>query len=75
MANATQITPFVLNNLISVKTASDYSNYSQQYLRRMLRLGKLAGLKIGQVWLIDKESLDIYLSHALNSEDQRFCPK
>jgi len=67
--------PFVYDNCISVKTASEYSGYSQQYLRCMLRLGKLAGFKIGQVWLVDLKSLEFYLNHALNSEDQRFSPK
>jgi hypothetical protein len=67
--------PFVYNNCISVKAASKYSGYSQQYLRRMLRLGKLTGLKLGQVWLVDLNSLESYLSLALNSEDQRFSPK
>jgi hypothetical protein len=39
---------FVLNNHISVKAAALFSGYSLQYLRRMLRTGKLNGVKIGQ---------------------------
>ena len=67
--------PFVFDNCISVKDAAEYSGYSPQYLRRLLRLSKLAGLKIGQLWLIEMESLDSYLSYTLNSSDQRFSPK
>jgi excisionase family DNA binding protein len=69
------IKPLVYNNCISVETASEYSGYSQQYLRRLLRVGKLAGLKLGQLWLIEMESFEFYLKLALNSEDQRFSPK
>lgn len=65
------IKPFILNNCISVKTAAEYSGYSLQYMRRLLRLGKLAGLKLGQIWLIEMESLESYLVIADSSEDQR----
>ncbi len=70
-----RITPFVLNNHISVKAAAAFSGYSLQYIRRLLRLERLSGLKVGQLWLINKDSLDSYLTHALNSDDQRFSPK
>ena len=62
--------PFVLDNCISVKDAAVYSGYSLQYVRRLLRAGRLSGVMVGQVWLIDKDSLDSNLDHALNSEDQ-----
>ena len=66
---------FVLNNLIPVKAAAVYSGYSMQYLRRLLRSGMLPGLKIGQVWLIDKTAFDAYLESAKVSQDRRFGPK
>ena len=65
----------VVNNHISVKAASMFSGYSPQYLRRLLRLGKLAGLKLGQLWLIEMESLEVYLAQAGTSADHRFGPK
>ena len=65
----------VLCNHISVQTAADFSGYSLQYLRRLLRCGRLAGLKIGQVWLIDKDDFDTYLEKASLSQDQRFGSK
>jgi excisionase family DNA binding protein len=65
----------VFDNIISVKAAAEYSGYSPQYLRRLLRLGKLDGLKLGQLWLIEMVSLEAYLVQAGNSEDHRFGPQ
>ena len=65
----------VLNNLISVKAAAMHSNYSQQYIRRLLRTDKIAGLKIGQLWLIDKTAYEAYLKNANKTSDRRFGPK
>lgn len=70
-----QILPVVLNNLISVKEAAECSGYSLQYMRRLLRTGKLSGLKLGQVWLIQIESFEAYLANVDNSKDHRFGPK
>ncbi len=36
-----QISPVVVNNHISVEAAAMYSGYSLQYLRQLLRNGKL----------------------------------
>ena len=69
------ISPQILNNHISVKDASFYSGYSQQYIRRMTRNGKLPAVKIGQLWLIDKGLFDPYLVNAKGNRDQRFGPK
>lgn len=70
-----QLTPFVLNNYISVQVAGEYSGYSLQYLRRLLRKGKLEGVKIGQLWLVDKSALDVCLKRVQITADQRFGPK
>jgi len=67
--------PQILNNHISVQVAASYSGYSTQYLRRLLRTGKLEGTKIGQVWLVDKGILDLYTEQAQDATDQRFGPK
>jgi len=67
--------PQVLNNHISVQVAASYSGYSTQYLRRLLRTGKLEVTKIGQLWLVDKGALDLYIEQAHDSIDQRFGPK
>ena len=65
----------VLNNCLSVQVAARYSGYSLQYLRRLLRKNKLEGIKIGQLWLIDKCALDTYIEQAQDATDQRFGPK
>jgi excisionase family DNA binding protein len=70
-----QNSPVVLNNLISVKDAAECSGYSTQYLRRLLRVGKLAGLKLGQQWLIQIDSFEAYLINAESSKDHRFGSK
>ena len=69
------VSPQVLNNHISVQVAASYSGYSLQYLRRLLRNGKIEGIKIGQLWLVDKGALDLYIEQAQDATDQRFGPK
>jgi len=58
-----------------VQVAASYSSYSLQYLRRLLRNGKLEGIKIGQLWLVDKGALDVYIEQVQDATDQRFRPK
>ena len=65
----------LINNHTSVKDASTLSGYSIQYIRRLLHQDRLAGLKIGQVWHVEIDSLNDYLNHAMNSVDKSFCPK
>jgi excisionase family DNA binding protein len=66
---------FVLEKHISVKAAAEISGYSIQYLRRLLRNGRLEGIKIGQVWLIKLASLDAYMKRATYMGDGRCGPK
>jgi excisionase family DNA binding protein len=75
MDPVSEIFPIVVNNHISVKVAAKVSGYSLQYLRRLLRSGKLTGLKIGQVWLIEKSTFEAYLEQAIQATDQRFGPQ
>ena len=64
--------PQVLNKHISAHVAASYNGYSLQYLRRLLRHGKLAGIKIGQLWLVAKGALYIYFEQIQMATDQRF---
>ena len=41
----------------------------------MLRNGKLEGIKIGLLWVVDKGVLDVYLKQAQDATDQRLGPK
>jgi excisionase family DNA binding protein len=65
----------VIVNHISIQAAAEVSGYNRQYLRRLMRAGKLDGIKVGQVWLIDLASLQAYFSSALSSNDLRCGPR
>jgi len=67
--------PIVFNNCISVKSAAFHSGYNVQYLRRLIRNGRLTGMKLGQAWLIDKRTLEAYLENANHTKDKRFGPR
>jgi len=67
--------PFVFNNCITVKDAALHSGYNMQYLRRLLRDGRLTGMKLGQTWLIDKGTFEVYLENANHTQDKRYGPK
>jgi hypothetical protein len=51
-------------NHISIQALAEYRGYSLQYIRRLLRSGKQAGLKTNQVWLINKMPFEVYLEKA-----------
>ena len=65
----------VLERHLSVKAAAKTSGYNEQYLRRLLRAGRLQGVKIGQVWLIRLASLEAHLSRGHAAQDRRFGPQ
>ena len=60
---------------MSVKAAAESSGYSIQYLRRLLRNGRLDGIKIGQVWLIEMASFESYLRNSQMLCDRRYGPR
>lgn len=66
---------FILNNHVSVKDAAEYSGYSVQYLRRLLRSGGLGGLKIGQLWLIEMKAMEEFRGQSKRERDRRFGPR
>ena len=65
----------VLEEHVSVKAAAQYYGYNQQYLRRLLRAGRLEGAKIGQVWLIKLVSLEAHLRKGQTVQDLRYGPQ
>jgi excisionase family DNA binding protein len=64
-----------LGKYISIQTATEATGYNIQYLRRLLRAGKITGIKIGQVWLIEFDSMEAYLRSKTKSLDMRCGPK
>ena len=65
----------VLERHLSVRAAAETSGYNEQYLRRLLRAGRLQGVKIGQVWLIRLASLEAHLRKGQTAQDRRFGPQ
>ena len=49
-------------NLISLREATQYCSYSQEYLSLRARNGKLKSVKIGRAWMTNREWLYEYLN-------------
>jgi excisionase family DNA binding protein len=69
------LTGVVLERHLSVRAASQHFGYNQQYLRRLLRAGRLEGAKIGQVWLIKLASLEAHLRSRQMEQSRRRGPQ
>ena len=65
----------LINRHVPVQVAAEFAGYNIQYLRRMLRSGSLKGIKIGQIWLIDMESLLAYMEFVESTSDRRYGPR
>ena len=68
-------TTHMINNHVTVNTAADFTGYNIQYLRRLLRSGKLGGIKIGHIWLIEMQFLEKYLKQVESTSDRRCGPR
>jgi len=66
---------YSIGKYVTTQTATEATGYNLQYLRRLLRAGKITGIKIGQVWLIEFTSLEAYLQLKTNALDKRCGPK
>ena len=60
---------------LTIRQAAKLSGYHAEYLRIIVRAGKLVAHKFGPVWAISKKSLLSYLQIAEKSEDRRHGPK
>jgi excisionase family DNA binding protein len=49
------------SKLISVTRASEISGLTTSYIRRLLREGRIEGVKIGRNWLTTEETIREYL--------------
>ena len=68
-------TGILINRHLTVQAAAFATGYNMQYLRRLLRSGKLEGIKIGQIWLIEMQSLETYLQQVESTSDRRCGPR
>jgi excisionase family DNA binding protein len=60
---------------LTIQQAAKLSGYHPEYLRIIVRAGKLVAHKFGPVWAISKKSLLSYLQSAERSMDGRQGPK
>ena len=60
----------VVERLITINAAAALTGYNPQYLRRLLRQGRLEGIKVGQQWLIDLDALEAFLAVVARSNDR-----
>lgn len=60
---------------LTVQEAAKISGYHAEYLRLLVREGKLNARKFGPLWAISKFSLLAYLETAQKSNDGRQGPK
>ena len=60
---------------ITVQDAARLSGYHAEYVRLLIREGRLTAKKFGPLWAISKYSLLAYLDTARKSDDGRLGPK
>lgn len=60
---------------IDIRQASEASGYNPDYLRRVMRQGKIAAQKRGTMWWIDRESLQAYVALMESLGEKRFDPR
>lgn len=60
---------------LTVQEAAKLTGYHAEYLRLLIREGKIAARKFGPVWAINKSSLLTYLKVAEKSSDKRHGPR
>lgn len=54
---------FNQEDLVPLREAAQFSNYSQDYLRNLINLGKLPAQKRGKLWYVRIRDLDEYMKH------------
>ncbi len=57
---------------ISVEEAAQIAGYDQNYIRKLVRQGKIAGDLKGHMYWIDRASLQTYLDDMASLGNQRF---
>jgi excisionase family DNA binding protein len=59
---------------ITTKEAAELSGYNVQYVRRLIRNGRIDARKFGPLWQVSRQSLLSYLTTAKQSADKRRGP-
>jgi len=71
----TEMSARSIEDFMTIEEATDFSGYTEQYLRRMSRAGKIEAIKRGHFWLVSRHSLEAYMATAAQAEDRRFGPR
>ncbi len=64
-----------MTDWITPQEASELSGYNTEYVRWLIREGKIAAVKKGYAWWVDRKSFLAYFKAAEKSEDKRHGPK
>jgi len=60
---------------VTVKQAAEMSGYNEEYLRRLVRDGKIEAEMLGYMYLIRLSSLEAYMAEMQSRDDARTGPK
>jgi excisionase family DNA binding protein len=60
---------------LTVRESARLTGYHEEYVRLLIREGKVVARKFGSVWAVNKPSILKYLKSAENSLDRRNGPK
>jgi len=60
---------------LTVNEAAEISGYHPEYIRRLIRDGKIEGRKFAIVWQVRRDSLNAYIKNAQTKDDRRYTPK
>jgi excisionase family DNA binding protein len=59
----------------TIKEASQKTGYNEEYLRRLIRQGKIEAIKVGPTYLIRVDSMEKYIAEVQDSDDARTGPR
>lgn len=63
-----------LMEYISVEEAAEITEYSQQYIRRLLRRNRIKAVKKGYMWWVDLDSIKAYKREMDSLGSEKFSP-
>lgn len=64
-----------MEDWITTQEAAALSGYHIEYLRQLLKAGKVKGRKWGQAWQVSRASLLAYMDAAAKTDDRRWGAK
>jgi len=60
---------------ITAREASEISGYNTEYLRQLIRAGRIVAVKKGNSWWVDRKTVVEHMKLAEHSEDRRYKAK